>query len=65
MALGPERAAFTVKGNDSAGFLSAMLKGVEAESGEDGCIIASEDGEDPALVTHSVLRPRTEVVFPA
>ncbi len=46
-----------------AGFLSAMLQGVEAEGGEDRRVVAAEDaGEHAALVAHAVLAARVEVV---
>ena len=62
VALGAERAALAVEGDDAAGFLSAMLQGVEAEGGQDGGVLASEDAEHAALVSHPVLRAGTEIV---
>jgi hypothetical protein len=55
VAFGEEAAALVVIGDDAAGFLSAMLEGVEAEGGEDGGVLASEDAEDPSFVQHAIL----------
>jgi len=64
MALGTECAALVVESDDPAGFLSAMLQGVEAEGGEDGCVLASEDAEHAALTTHPVFGAWAEIVIP-
>ena len=63
MALGAEAAALGVVGDDAAGFLSAMLEGVEAEGGEHGCVVAAEDAEHAALVAHAVLAAGAEVII--
>ena len=65
VALGAETAliaSVVVVGDDAAGFLSAMLEGVEAEGGEDGGVVAAEDAEHAALVAHAILAAGAEVV---
>ena len=52
-ALGVELLA--VVGDDAAGFLSAMLEGVQAERGDGGGVGVPEDAEDPAFLAESVV----------
>jgi hypothetical protein len=44
-----------VPGNDAAGFLSAMLKGMETESGEGSRFGSAEDAEHPALLVQMIV----------
>ena len=52
-ALGVELLA--VEGDDAAGFLAAMLQGVQAERGDGRGIGVAEDAEDPAFLAESVV----------
>jgi hypothetical protein len=47
MAFGGETLA--VEGGDAAGFLSPVLKGVKAQSGEQARLVVSEDTKDATL----------------
>jgi hypothetical protein len=44
----------TVRGDDAAGLLAAMLKGVEAQVGQMRGFFASVDAEDAALVVEAI-----------
>ena len=52
-ALGVELLA--VVGDDAAGFLAAMLEGVQAERGERRRILVAEDAEDAAFLAQPVV----------
>jgi hypothetical protein len=39
-----------------------MLEGVETEGRQNSRVVASKDAEDPAFVTHAILRAGAEIV---
>jgi hypothetical protein len=65
MPLGPESPAARVERHNAAGFLSPVLQGMQAQRGEDGGVVTSEDAEDSAFMAHSVLPAGMEIIVPA
>jgi hypothetical protein len=56
VAMGVE--ALAVEGDDAGGFLTAMLKGVEAENGVGGDFIDAVDAYNPALFLEMIVVER-------
>ncbi len=46
---------FTIIGNDTGGFLAAMLQGMQAKGGEGGGILCANNTKNPAFLTQMVI----------